>query len=136
MYLEITGVDLRKFIKEVYNLSSPLGMGILQFREGELDEPTVDQILAWTGYPFIRLEMDYVHGRSCKMGVWQRGGRKRLFIDGDWYDHNDEQLAELLKRCGIERKEVAELPKIGVPNEEREPGECCPVCAELDCECD
>lgn len=99
--IEITGVDLRKFIKEVYALSQPQGMGFLHYQGGDLPEDKVDEILA-RGRPDCPVAMDYVIGRACKMFVRAEDGK--LFIAGNWYDHTDAHLRELLDRCGIERK--------------------------------
>lgn len=104
--IKITGVDLRQFVMAVYDLSSPQGLGHLQAKVGALDEETVDQILAGHEKRGIEvINMDYVHGRACKMSVWRQGGE--LWIDNRWFDHSDEALAELLKRVGIEREPQA-----------------------------
>jgi len=36
MKIDVTGIDLIQFIKEVYKLSVPAGLGYLHFRKGEL----------------------------------------------------------------------------------------------------
>jgi hypothetical protein len=96
--LDITGVDPILFIKNVYALSVPVGMGFLHFREGELDDATAVDI--WHGH-FVNpcISMDYVHGRGCKMTVWNKNGR--LYIDEKWFDHTPEQLQKLFDMCNI-----------------------------------
>ena len=36
MEIDITGINLIEFVKEVYKLSVPAGLGYLHFRKGEL----------------------------------------------------------------------------------------------------
>ncbi len=43
--IEITGVDLRKFIQEVYALSRPQGLGILHYQEGDLSDDEAKSIV-------------------------------------------------------------------------------------------
>lgn len=94
--IDITGVDLRKFIKEVYELSKAQGLGFVDFKKGGLSEEDVDKIIkAGKGSVY----MDYVNGRACKMRARLEDGR--LTIPSEWYDHSDYLLGELLKRCGI-----------------------------------
>lgn len=100
MPINITGVDLKKFVKEVYNLSQPQGLGILHYREGGLTDEEAESILA-EGTPHHPVDMDYVHGRACKMVVFNNDDK--LTIPDRWYDHTDNQLIELLKRCGVDR---------------------------------
>lgn len=101
--IEITGVDLREFIKAAYDLSSPQGMGFIHFQEGGLDDETVDAILEKEKTVHLEnrvvVSMDYVHGRAVKMAVLRDGGK--LFIRDDWFDHSPKQLADLLNRVGV-----------------------------------
>ena len=96
--IDITEVNLKKFIKEVYNLSKPQGMGFMHYEEGELHDDIVSTILG-QGDEDIAISMDYVNGRSCKMNVFKKDGK--LFIRDDWYDHSTEDLRDLLERVGI-----------------------------------
>lgn len=100
-YINVTNVDLRKFVKEVYNLSRPQGMGFLHFKEGDISEEIVTQILS-RGNSHTPVSMDYVSGRACKMNVFKRPDG--LFIRPEWYDHHIEDLKELLKRCNVEHE--------------------------------
>ena len=98
-WLDVTGVDLRKLIREVYNLSVPQGLGHLHYTPEGLSDDEVNQILSNTGYTHLAVAMDYVKGRACKMNVYKEDDR--LYIPDKWFDHTDEQLVELLKRVGI-----------------------------------
>lgn len=96
--IDITGTDLVKFAQEVYALSQPQGLGIVHYRAGELDAETARRLVD-EGKGRIALSMDYVRGRACKMTVYKQDGR--LEIRERWFDHSDEQLTELLRRCNI-----------------------------------
>ena len=98
--IEVTGVDLSLFIRTVYALSRPQGMGFLNFQEGDIDQATLDALLN-NNYPNIALAMDYVHGRACKMVVFKEPDGT-LWINKTWYDHSDEQLKSLLVACGLD----------------------------------
>lgn len=98
MEIDITGVDLRKFVADVYDLSVPQGMGFLHARPGDLPDEVIDNILKNTP-PAIAVSMDYVLGRACKMTVYRKEGA--LLIGAKWFDHSQEQLNELLRRHGI-----------------------------------
>ena len=97
--IDITGVDLQQFVKDVYDLSVPQGLGFFHAREGGLSDQDADDILS-RGNDWSVFNMDYVHGRACKMGVSKKNGK--LFINSPWYDHTDEQLQELLSRHNID----------------------------------
>lgn len=103
MSIDITDVDLIKFIKTVYSLSKPQGLGILHYEEGGLSDEDAKKIIERSAdSPFMAVGMDYVHGRSCKMTV--RKEEDRLKINDQWYDHSQTQLQELLDICGIEHQ--------------------------------
>ena len=105
-YLEITGVDLRKFVRAVYDMSEPMGMGFLHFKEGSLPDEDVDHILSLVHGDAL-VNMDYVRGRCCKMAVYKVGDR--LFMRAKWYDHEGRE-DDLLKAVGMPRIEIKELP--------------------------
>ena len=88
--IDITGVDLVVFVKKVYELSVPQGLGMLHFKEGRLSDEEAKEIVG-RGY----ISMDYVHGRACKMKVFKKD--EKLYIPDRWYDHTDYQLNELLE---------------------------------------
>ena len=96
--IEITGCDLSIFIKKVYELSAPQGLGFLHAKNGPLEDSEVESILM-DGCDRIAVEMDYVKGRSCKMVVFKKDDR--IFIRDAWYDHSDNQLSELISSIGI-----------------------------------
>ena len=93
--IDITGVDLKEFAKEVYRLSIPRGLGRLHFVAGELsDEDAAACIVNGN------LHMDYVHGRGCKMNV-MKNGFGRSMAPSSWYDHDDVDYENLLAKFGF-----------------------------------
>ena len=96
--IEVTGIDLKQFAKDVYDLSVPQGLGFLRFEKGGLQDDVAEKLVFRE--PLYPLNMDYVHGRACKMTVRKDG--EKLFIDNTWYDHTDDQFKELLSRHNIQ----------------------------------
>ena len=94
--IDVTGVDLVKFAQKVYELSVPQGLGFLHFTPKPLSDEEAKELIC-NG----ELDMDYVHGRACKMNV--RDNK----INDAWYDHTDDQLKELLDAFGIKAKTAA-----------------------------
>ena len=100
MTIDITGVDLCKFVQEVYALSHPQSLGHLHYRDGDLPLAEAQaRVNRCKDDKHVAVALDYVNGRSCKMTVHRHGDR--LTINDSWFDHTSAQLAELLKRCGI-----------------------------------
>jgi len=100
--IDITGVDLVKFVQKVYDLSVPQGLGMLHFVPGSLSLEEAKSLI--NDKPDIYgcvVNMDYVRGRACKMNVWKEGDK--FLINDSWYDHTDTQLWELLNSVGIEQ---------------------------------
>ena len=105
--IDITGIDLKKFVKKVYELSVPIGLGFIRARDGELSDEDAEKIIKGVefDYPASKtndstpIRMDYVHGRCCKMIVFQKDGK--LYINNNWNDHSKGQLKKLLKHVGI-----------------------------------
>lgn len=98
--IEVTGVDMKKFVQEVYALSRPQGMGFIHFEEGPLPDDLADAIVAHRkDDSYIALSMDYVKGRACKMVMWRDGDK--LVIRNTWFDHHPDDLRELLERVGM-----------------------------------
>jgi len=93
--IEITGTDMVKFVKKVYDLSSPLGLGLLHFRDEPLSDEDAEEIV---NSP-CGVTMDYVHGRACKMRVTEKDGK--LYIPDTWFDHSDTDLEQLLEVCTV-----------------------------------
>lgn len=100
MAIDILNVDLLQFVKEVYALSHPQGMGHFHFQLGPLADEEAKAIINSREGNGIAVSMDYVRGRACKMTVW-RAADGTLSIRDEWYDHTATDLAELLRRCGI-----------------------------------
>lgn len=99
--IEITGIDLVKFTKKVYELSLPQGFGFLQYVDNQLETKEAQDIIdVFKKNTRLALSLDYIQGRACKMNVFKEDNK--LFINIPWYDHTDKQLKELLKIFDIE----------------------------------
>lgn len=96
--IDITKIDLVKFVKKVYEMSIPVGLGMLHYKEGSLTDTEATNLINLRGN--IAVNMDYVSGRCCKMVVFRND--KGLFIREDWFDHTDTQLKSLLSGLGVE----------------------------------
>src|SRR4030042_6084821 len=96
--IDITGIDLIKFVKKVYDLSMPQGLGFLHFESGSLTDAEA-KLFIHEKDPYNIVDMDYVKGRSCKMDIFKKDNK--LFINDSWYDHTDEQLQKLLLEFNI-----------------------------------
>ena len=93
--IEITGIDLVRFVQKIYDLSNPQGLGFLHYQEGQLTTEEAERIIdLWKNDERMALGMDYIRGRSCKMDVFKEDNK--LWIYNDWYDHSEMQLIELL----------------------------------------
>ena len=102
--IDVTGIDLVKFVQKCYELSVPFGLGALHFTSQPLSDEEAEKLIAVTGRGDIAVSLDYVGGRACKMHVFKKGDR--LEITDRWYDHTNEQLSQLLEHVG--RKYVSE----------------------------
>lgn len=98
--IDITDVDLVEFVKEVYKLSSPQGLGFLHFTEEPLSDQEAKDIIGTTFDSCVAVSMDYIKGRACKMTVFIEGDRK--VIPDSWYDHSKSQLISLLDKFNVE----------------------------------
>lgn len=108
MEIDITGLNLIEFVKEVYRLSVPAGLGWLHFTERDLTDKEAKLILdSFKDDPSIFLDMDYIRGRACKMTLFREG--KRLYLRSPWHDHTDIQLKKLLKAAWPEDRPFPEL---------------------------
>jgi hypothetical protein len=96
--IDITGVDLVEFIKRVYEMSRPVGMGMLQFTPEPLTDEEAKSIINHDSKVIV--SMDYVRGRQCKIGVIQQDGK--LYAEDPWHDHSDDEYRVLLESFGIE----------------------------------
>ena len=79
----------------------PQGLGFLHFTPKPLSNEEAISIVnePHSSYSKVKLSMDYVSGRACKMTVFEKDGK--LFINDSWYDHTDEQFQELLNAFDI-----------------------------------
>lgn len=126
--IEITNVDLTKFVQKVYDLSKPQGMGYLQYIPGPLTNQEAEDIVnkqleSTKSSPMIQgykaiMSLDYVNGRSCKMTIFKTEDEK-LWIRNPWFDHTDNLLEMLLSGFNIK------LEKRNVHS---------PACVCIDCE--
>lgn len=99
--IEITGVDLKQFVKDVYDLSKPQGLGFKHFTPKPLSDEEAESIVIRSSERFP-VDVDYVRGRACKMTVFRdKENPERLYIHDKWYDHSESALQELLSRHGI-----------------------------------
>ena len=96
--IDITGVDLIAFVKGVYGLSRPQGLGFLHFEDGGLSDEEAQNIVR-VDDPRMPVHMDYVKGRACKMRVYKEGDK--LYIYDSWHDHSPDQLRALLEGLGV-----------------------------------
>lgn len=108
--IDVTGIDLVEFVKKVYELSKPKGMGHMHFQAGPLDQTMAERIVELSKDDgTFALCTDYVEGRACKMNVWRHDRsnppKNGLFIHATWYDHTDAQFAELLSAMGLAKIE-------------------------------
>jgi hypothetical protein len=92
-------VDLVKFAQKAYELSSPQGFGFLHAVSGGLSEEDAKSCICDEDRYSV-LNMDYMHGRACKMFVTKSDGK--WLLPDRWYDHTDKQYKELLQTFGIE----------------------------------
>ena len=97
--IDVTGVDLVKFVQEVYNLSKPQGMGLIHFTPEPLSDSDAAQVIEQsTNNDSIELSLDYVKGRACKMVIFKDGDKR--YIQDTWFDHGSGLLEQLLKNIG------------------------------------
>jgi len=113
--IDITKVDLSQFVKDVFDLSVPQGLGFLHASSAPLSDEEVREILS-RAHGHIALSMDYIHGRACKMTVYKTEDGK-LEINDSWYDHTQEQLNQLLSRSNLPNSsETEHIPSCNCGN--------------------
>ncbi len=98
--IEITGVDLKRFAKKVFQLSEPTAR---QSSADPMSDTTMGMVLKTAGirnWKKYVLDMHVVQGRACNMTVFEND-QGRWFIQDAWYGHTRDQLRELLEHCGI-----------------------------------
>lgn len=108
MKVDITGVMLPEFVKEVYNHSGPQGLGMLHFTSEGLSNEEVNEILDATWFGSVILHLDYIKGRACKMTVYKENDC--IYIGYPWFDHTHEDFVSLLKAVWPEGKPFPAFP--------------------------
>lgn len=100
-FIDITKADLIEVVKAAYDLSNPVGMGILHYTEEPLSDEEAKQLIdeGSRGKFSPCVSMDYVKGRCCKFSVWHIDGK--LYIRKDWYDHTKADVDKLLEMVGL-----------------------------------
>lgn len=68
--INIKGIDKYKVLQALYNNSRPLGMGFIQYVEGDMEDKIAKKIVKDT------LRFDYLFGRVMKVD-----------LSGDEFDH-------------------------------------------------
>lgn len=102
MKVDITGVMLPEFVKEVYNKSGAQGLGVLHYTPKGLSNDEVNEILDAPSFGSAILSMDYIKGRACKMTVFKE--EDSMYINYPWFDHTHEDFVALLKAVWPEGK--------------------------------
>lgn len=92
---------LIEVVKAAYDLSHPVGMGMLHYREGSLTDEQAKTLIDLDHKRRV-VDMDYVVGRCVKMSVFKDEPSGKFFIQKTWYDHSQDDLKQLLDRAGIE----------------------------------
>ena len=100
--IDVTKIDKVEFVKKVYELSRPQGLGMLHYTPSPLSDEEAKSLIQENG----EIHMDYVKGRSCKFHSYNRGNK--LYINDCWYDHTDEQFEELLSSVGLLKEMLKE----------------------------
>jgi len=101
-FIDVSAADIKLLIKKAYELSLPLGLGMLHFRSGELDEETVELLVSRPRGPVrgvSRIHMDHIHGRAVKMTIYIKDDKK--YIAASWHDHSPTELELLLREIGV-----------------------------------
>ena len=81
------------FIKKVYDLSHPQGLGFIHYTNEPLSDADAAALIQPTE---IAVSMDYIRGRACKMFVFRDYNTGTLHFELPWFDHTQVQEAELL----------------------------------------
>lgn len=98
--IEVTGIDLAKFARKVYELSAPP-----ENAHKRLSETMLGVVLKQHGERNWRrfvLDMHVVHDRQCNMTVYESADGK-WYVNDTWYGHTQEQFEELLRTFEIKK---------------------------------
>lgn len=102
--IAITRDNLPKVIAKAYDLSQPQGMGFLQAQPGAIPHDVLQRMLDHSDSIADSewrkgISMDYVQGRAVKLHIHFDTAAGTYYLEDtgrNWYDHSDEQWAELL----------------------------------------
>lgn len=97
--IDVTGVNIEELVKKAYELSRPQGLGMMHFDPTPLTDDEVKSLISGSSESDGSIHLDYVRGRALKFGVFVNGGKSS--IRAPWYDHDDQQLVDLLAHVGI-----------------------------------
>tara|TARA_R110000851_G_scaffold72413_1_gene160428 strand:- start:2285 stop:2581 length:297 start_codon:yes stop_codon:yes gene_type:complete len=89
-------VDLVEFVKQVYNMSVPMGMGIMHYVDEPLSDEFARSLIDMSCDTPVAL--DYIKGRYCKMCVFK--DNKGLYVRDYWSEHTEDQFVDLLDKSG------------------------------------
>ena len=98
--IEVTGIDLKRFTRKVFQLSKPTAK---QSVVDPLSDTSMGLVLKSSGtrkWQKYALDMHVVQGRECNMTIFE-SAQGRWFIHDTWYGHTQQQLNELLEHCGV-----------------------------------
>lgn len=98
--IEVTGIDLKRFTKKVYELSSSTDKKDTFETLTDTSMGVVLQSGGVKNWNKFVLDMKIVKGRACNMTIFE-SHEGRWFIQDLWADHSQEQLKELLEYCGV-----------------------------------
>ena len=98
--IEITGIDLKRFAKKVYELSPTTDKKDTQDALSDSVMGVVMQSGGLKGWKKYALDMKVVRGRACNMTVFE-SNEGRWFIQDVWAGHSQQQLKALLDYCGV-----------------------------------
>ena len=113
------GVNLNKFVCDVYDLSAPVNMGQLHYNPAPMAEDEAKQIIdrEARNSSNVVVSMDYVNGRQCKMTVWVHNDGT-YYIRDKWMDHLNEEFFRLLQRAKVKDTKIKGTDRAMSPEEE------------------
>jgi len=91
--------QIRTLVANVYNLSTPVGLGFLQYESGSLTDEEIDELIDMGSSCVVA--MDYVKGRQCKFGIFQNSVDGSLEVKDYWPDHSPWEYAVLLDSADV-----------------------------------
>ncbi len=101
LMIDVTGIDLLKFAKDVFDIT-PVGgkVGMIGGKIQALTDKEAQKLIDEYIYDEkIALSVMKIHGRDCRMTVYRSDNS--LLIESNWLGHSSEDLQELLNRHGI-----------------------------------